>query len=404
VKALLLIVLCANAAGMLHAGFWDRDRPSADSLDAGIAILAGRFERPEPAFYEARLARILPELDRLPAEPGSPEHARKILDALPLFDDAAVSLARLGRFDECLALLDLKLMRISQVREQGRVLARTHELRALSNRAMGLYLRFRAADAPARADLEQARRALARVIELDRYHADAPFLLKLIDFHLQPPEWGSGLIVQPNLLGLPDSEQELARGPGTLARLQLHGAIVFLSRMIVHGGAWQDVDLTYALSLAYWLEGEVEESITAWLRVDELLGQGIESVITNPPAGLSRRMSSHLGVIQELRMQQQAFQEARHAAEQWVKRRNSFAAERMLAGDHPDENPAFWAGFALHPAPLPGEATETGEDQPLATRFILGGMAALALLMALMGLATFFLGRRHAPAPTIDEL
>jgi hypothetical protein len=102
--ALLALVLSLLATGSAHACLKDRDSDSlaaeARGLPEMVGVITGRFERNPPLFYEMRVKRVAAELA---ARPGD----------LPLYDDIAVALDRLGRDDEAVAWIEKKHTRIA---------------------------------------------------------------------------------------------------------------------------------------------------------------------------------------------------------------------------------------------------------------------------------------------------
>jgi hypothetical protein len=178
---------------------------------------------------------------------------------------------------------------------------------------------------------------------------------------------------------------------------------VHLARRVVHGGGWEDPDVFYALSLALWLQGRDDEAIAAWLRVNELVTAGGASRVGNAPApdALVREMGRHLGELADLETRQELYDKIRQAADQWVNRRNDFAAVRLQQGRHPDTDADFRAGFDT-PAPNPTSADDS--DAPINTGFVVAGIAAFFVLIAVLGGIAFFIGRRHPRPPTVDEV
>src|SRR3954467_13072739 len=89
----LLLGLPISVAACL----WDRDTPAdeAKGMPEVIAVLAGRFERNPPLFYEMRLARVTAYLQSHPED-------------LAAYDDAGVACDRLGRGDEAIAWMEKK--------------------------------------------------------------------------------------------------------------------------------------------------------------------------------------------------------------------------------------------------------------------------------------------------------
>lgn len=373
---------------------------AADSPDV-MSVIAGRFDRFEPAFFEARHDRIRQQLNDLPNPPLDDAQRRAVLEALSLFDEAAAALRRAGRFDDAIYLLDQKFLRIQQVRETSGVVARREEARMLSAKAAALLARFR--EAGAATDLQQARKMLEQALQIDRYDIAAQYALDEVRSLQEPPEWQPKMFPFPNLLGFSDYDMSLPRGPETLARTEHPGAIEYLAGRIVEDG-WHDVDAFYALSLALWLNGRDEEAITAWLRVSELIADGETTAVRNAPTGLARLMAEHIGEIPDAKRQQDLYRELRHHADNWVAARNEYAAAQLAQGRHPDTHADFWSGFRKPEPPVANNAQESEPEPPMATVFVFGGAAALAFLLVVLAGFTYYVSRRHPKAPTVDEV
>ncbi len=397
-----LCLLCLVSCAPLWAGIWDIDRPDDTALQDVIAIISGRFDRPTPDFYRARLDRTRPLIEALPSPPTDVDLPR-LLEALPLFDDAATALMRLGKFNDAIILLDRKVLCAQQVKALNTAQGRLHHIRALANKAACLHARFQRDGT--RDDLTLARITLRELLEMDTYNADAFFALEEVAWLLNPPTY-KGDFGQPfpNLLDFGYRQVTVTRGQGALAQFGRAGAIVHLCRRIVHGGGWQDVDVLHALSLALWVEGRDEEAITAWLRVNELLAAGATSRVLSGPANLPAAMAVHLGEMTNRATQQSVFNDIRAAAEAWVTERNAYAGTRIKQGQHPDTDPAFWSGFGATRLPQPGVPEPEPEAPPVSTPFVVGGLAAFLVMLFVMGAMALHIGRRHPKAPTVDEV
>jgi tetratricopeptide (TPR) repeat protein len=390
---LLPLALCLLTGIPAHAGFWDRDRPDDAHLEDMVRNIGGRFDQPTKDFYEARYQRLKPLL----ATTQPPQ-------SLPLYDDAAVALLRLGNFTDAIILLDRKTV---QAKTLTAAEAARAERTTLANKAACLLARYTAADGNDRRDLQQALQLLDRLLQKDPYDTDAEFARREVQWLLSAPEFSDvrgGMF--PNLLGITRDDLRVRRDAGALAQIGLAGAHIHLARRIVHGGGWSNPDLLYALSLALWVEGRDEEAITAWLRVHELVIGGSKSIVrhTLEPEVLAHQLRVHFGEIADLDTQQKLFREVRQAADQWVRERNEYAAGRIKAGRHPDTDPTFWHAFGETPIPRAGDEPPVTAEPPVSTTFVVGGVSALAVLLFVLGGFALFVGRRHPKAPTVDEV
>jgi len=402
----LCMVLCAPA----WAGLYDRDRPDDEALlEDVMSTLAGRFDRPPEGFWQARHDRALREINRLPNPPET-EHNDLAEGALPLFDDAAVALYRLGRYAEAIIMLDRKGIYVEHLRVQGFVAGHQHRHRTLATRAACLIARYRADGAAADAqDLIHAKALLERLAELDRYNVDARLLMLDVNWLMTPPAFDPDSDdLFPNLLGLTRADLRGNREPAALAALELGGVLPWLLRRVRYGDGWRSVDVTYALSLALWVAGYDEEAVTAWIRTAELIDSGASTEVRNAPATgvVSRRMARHLGAVEDLELHQRLFQEIRERNRAWHAERVEWINAGLAQGRHPDTDPHFWAGFGEAPPPKPGAEPDRPYGEPVffSTALVVGGMTALAVLFFVLGALALFISRRHPKAPTVDEV
>jgi hypothetical protein len=404
-----LACLCLLLAAPLGAVLHDRDRPG-DGLEGDVmGVIAGRFDRPPAEFYRQRHARLNRELRALPASPSDADRDA-LIAALPVFDDAVVALYRLDRVADALVLLGRKETYTEYLIRNGEPAAREHRLRSLTMRAALLVARYRA-DQPAgdESDLARAEAHLQRVLELDRYDLEAPLLQREIDWLRAPPEFApESEDLFPNLLGLRLADIPGAREPAALAALGLAGAPEYLLMRARHGGAWDSVDVFYALSLVLWISGRDEEAITAWLRAVEVADAGSRSEAANAPGAstLARRMGRHLGVVEDLELHQRLYREIRERNDGLHERRMVWLESGLAQGRHPDTHAAFWDGFDQPPPPRAGDdpGREYGEPAVISTALIVGGMTALTVLLFVIGGIALYVGRRHPKAPTVDEV
>jgi tetratricopeptide (TPR) repeat protein len=389
----LPLALCLMTCLPVYAGFWDRDRPDDTHLEDMIRNIGGRFDQPGTDFYQARYQRLKPLLATTEA-----------MQAMPLYDDAAVALLRLGNFTDAIILLDRKTV---QAKTLTAAEAARAERTTRANKAACLLARYTSSDGNDRRDLQQALQLLDRLLQKDPYDTDAEFARREVRWLLSAPEFSDvrgGLF--PNLLGITRDDLRVRRDAGALAQVGLAGAHIHLARRIVHGDGWSSPDLLYALSLALWIEGRDEEAVTAWLRVNELVIGEAKSIVRHAlePKVLAHQMRMHIGEIADLDTQQKLYREIRQAADQWVRERNEYASERIKAGRHPDTDPTFWHAFGEAPIPKPGDDPPVTPEPPVSTTFVVGGVSALAVLLFVIAGFAMFVGRRHPKAPTVDEV
>ena len=103
-KKLLLIALLPFCLSCL----WDSDTLAEEKEGRmnAIKIIVGWFDRYPPEYYQARLDRVLKEIEITP-------------EKLSLYDDAAVALDRLHRSSEAIALMARKNAMMSKLRDSG---------------------------------------------------------------------------------------------------------------------------------------------------------------------------------------------------------------------------------------------------------------------------------------------
>jgi hypothetical protein len=408
---LTLPLICLLVCAPLCAGIHDRDRPDYDALEDAVSVICGRFDRPPAQFFRVRHDNALSEINRLPTDPAAME-VDDIAAALPLFDDAAGALYKLGRFAEAIIVLDRKDVYVEHLFQQAYVVGTQHRVKTLSARAACLVARYRD-DGPAadRRDLERANAQLERLRELDPFHREARYMQREVRWLKDLPRFDPARDeVFPNLLGLDLDSLPESRDRDALAALGHTAAPYYLLRRARHGDGWRNVDVFYALSLVLWIAGRDEEAVTAWLRVSELIDAGATTEVAGAPAAanLVRRMGAHLGSIQDLELHQRLYQEIRERNNARLDSRNRWIEENLPRGLHPDTHPDFWSDWvdpeleidSTAPAPAP----EEDRSPFVSTAFVVGGLTALAVLVFVLAALAMFISRRHPSAPTVDEV
>jgi tetratricopeptide (TPR) repeat protein len=135
-----------------------------------VRNIGGRFDQPTNDFYETRYQRLKPLLA-----------STDIKQAMPLYDDAAVALLRVGNFTDAIILLDRKTV-------QAKLLTTAEAARAerttLANKAACLVARYTSADGQDQRDLQQALQLLDRLLQKDPYDTDAEFARREVKWHL----------------------------------------------------------------------------------------------------------------------------------------------------------------------------------------------------------------------------
>ncbi len=147
-RTLTTIALLLAFPLTLAACLWDRDTPASEAkgLPEVVAVLAGRFPRNPPLYYEMRLERVTDHLKSDPAD-------------LAAYDDAGVACDRLGRGDEAIAWMDKKKHELDR-RDPKSPDVKEHRYRYHAN--LGTFLVHRWAQSGPRSNEARRRQALAR--------------------------------------------------------------------------------------------------------------------------------------------------------------------------------------------------------------------------------------------------
>lgn len=336
-------------ATLLWACLWDSDtiRAEAKGIPEVVQIIAGRFERNPPLYYEMRLARAAA---RISAEP----------DDLEAYDDAGVSADRLGRGDEAIAWMERKAERLDAMKKAGIDAARVkdHGYRYLAN--IGTFYVHRwvraGADRENLADAERARDLIREAIALnpDAHFGREKYQLMAIEWLIAPPPEHEGW--PPLMVPL----AELRRDPG--------GAVKGLTGLVALGNAWESVDVFAALMQALILyDGRSVLADLARLRAEQLIDEGRRSfhpLGPDDPRELRRRLPSSPSMSRRYQDEALAsrFRALRAEADSWQAARTAFMIERLQVGRHPDTDPNFWDGYLDAGPPDLDEPDEEGTN------------------------------------------
>ena len=383
----LLLALPLSVAACL----WDRDTPSeeAKGLPEVVAVLAGRFERNPPLYYEMRLVRVTADLQSRPEDLGA-------------YDDAGVACDRLGRGDEAIAWMDKKRERLDRL-DGSRPEVKEHRYRYHAN--LGTFLVHRwvrlGGDRTKLDDVKRSRGEIAAAIEINpnAHFGREKYQLKAIEWIINPPG-AAGSTYLPNLLGLTPQPLGDLEDPKVA-----DDAVRGLAGLIVLGNAWESVDIFHALNIALqhdtlgyarsWEGGRNTLAYLAWLRCRELIDAGKSSMLPDAPKGEGlKSLLPRPNFVDAEGLLDPAFVKLRADADAWQTTRTAFMTKRLNAGRHPDTDPEFWHGYTERPAPgLPAISVAEYSKQRTARRerlslLVLIGLPALALASYLGILAT----------------
>jgi len=352
-----------------------------DSLEAEVTglpdaphVIAGRFERNLPLFYEMRVRRVAAELRASPAR-------------LELYDDAAVACDRIGRDDEALAWIEKK-RRLLERRNAGEKAVREHWYRYYAN--AGTFIAHRwlraGADRSKIGEMKRARDFIKKAIQLkpNAHFGREKYQLRAMEWIVAPPKVNpQGWF--PNFLNLDPDMGFVERSQ--LPRLGLSDAVQGLSGLIVLGNAWESVDVFNTLALA--LNADLKNGLAylAAKRRDELIDQGRGTLLSGAPTGetLKKRMFFLLSPrpLESSEQLDRFYRLLRDEAESYQTRRTAYMLERLKAGRHPDTDTTFWSQWHDAGPPSPAVIRSFWFRNPWA--------APLLRSFATVGIATIFL-------------
>lgn len=384
--AVATLLLLARPLG---ACLWDEDTLAAEAqgkIADVVHIIAGRFERNPPLYYEIRLKR---SAERIAANP----------DDLPAYDDAGVACDRLGRGDEAIAWMEKKAKRLDSAKP---VEGKPHELdehryRYLAN--VGTFWVHRwarnGADRSKIDEVKTARDFIAKAIALnpDAHFGREVYQLKALDWIINPVHHGASFL----LSGFLDPAD-----PANSTDATIRG----LSGLVALGNGWESVDIFNTLCQALARDGQRTSVATlAALRAQELVDAGrrsLDPAASTDPAELKRLLEASptggvTGGPRDKEAVKQAFAAIRAEADAWQKARLDFMRPRLEAGRHPDTDPAFWQGYAEAPPPsIPAvlDSVVTSRRGRAAVRRRGEAVAAVTALVVAVALPVSLLRRR----------
>ncbi len=330
----MILALLSLLARPADACLWDRDTLAVEEagLPEVLTVITGRFDRYPAAYYTLRLAAAQATLAQSP-------------DDLAAYDDAAVSLDRLGRSTEAIALMEAKAEVLARLGEDTE-----HRYRLLANQ--GTFYAHRWLSGGSEADLSQAIALIEAAIALNpdaHFGREAVQLQALRWFSSAPPlASAEDILTQPGLLGFEDwLHQTIAAVSRGEVAADLDRTIEGLTGLIVLGAAWESPDIHLELSRALYASGQSNLAWMARLRVVELLdaGQTFRQPTDLPVAAIravlleeSLQITAHGPAVSA------EYQARRAAAEAWRKERDAWMTARLATGRHPDTDPDFWTG------------------------------------------------------------
>ncbi len=345
---LVLIGLAVSAQACL----WDSDTAAAEASGMSdiVAVITGRFPRNPPLYYEMRLDRVTDHLECHPED-------------LEAYDDAAVACDRLGRNEEAIAWMARKRVQLDTL-DPSLPEVPEHEYRYHAN--LGTFSVHRwlrqGADRSRIAEVEQAREAIARALEInpEAHFGRERWQLCAIEWIIDPGEFSTWNDHLPNMMGREYEDIYCTQ----VDPEEAHEAVRGLTGLIVLGDAWESFDIFYTLTLALCCDSKGFEpgrnggrnslAYLARLRCVELIEAGHGSLVPDAPRGEALKAKLFRPDFVEETADSllgSAFDKHRREAESWQAVRTAFMVERLEQGRHPDTDPGFWVGYIEQPAP-----------------------------------------------------
>lgn len=349
--------------GIASACLWDHDTFAVEAAGKNdlVAVLAGRFERNPPLYYEMRLSHSLANLK---TDPGLLEE----------YDNAAVAAERLGQHNQAIQIIGRK---------------RTHMLPLPADKEgwyryyanLGTFHAHRAISLAAenlrQQDLKLADSEITKAIEIN---PDAHFGRER--YQLYAIRWLEG----PRTEALGDYVNSLEPRESSSSKSSAEKAIKGWSGLIRLGNAWESVDVWLALAQALDMRHDASLCQFARVRLSELEQDGKKSMAPGTEIEFfggepDDDIAENNKVI---------FKKLRRSADEWQRRRTEFMLARLKEGRHPDWDAKFWDGWDDEPkldVPSLGFLDRYHSLDPFA-RFllVLAGIIFIPILLFVEGL------------------
>ena len=315
---------------------WDRDTLAEEGKGRmnAIEIIVGWFDRYPPEYYQARLDRVLKEIQTTP-------------EKLSLYDDAAVALDRLHRSSEAIALMAQKKAMMSKLRESGQTAdLREHRYRYLAN--LGTFHVHDWIGRPKEirdSDLTSLQKAEELIEAAIAYNPEAHFgrekyqLLAIQWLQKTPEQIGNSGPMGPNVRKLEKEE--------------IDEALAGFLGMIKLGAAWESTDFFNIIAELLSAERSGTLSYLSDLRTKELEENG---AISLHPHSHLLEFQMYGGPDPERRKEvNEWYPLARKGADERQQSRWAYLRKGFSEGRHPDTDPDFWNAWTEHEFPaMPG--------------------------------------------------
>jgi tetratricopeptide (TPR) repeat protein len=325
-----MLCLVSSAAACL----WDRDtlEHEAQGVPDAMDIIAGRFERNPPLYYQMRLERVTALLQHEPMN-------------LSAYDDAAVACDRLGDDNQAISFMQRKAQQLGVANATDK---NDQQYRYEAN--IGTFYIHRWIRGGAhRENMGDVDEAIHHIGEALRINPNAHFgreryQLLAIQWIRNPDDmkWG---MAEYAAEGKNNGSEPAGNG----------NAIEGLSGLIALGNAWESVDVFYALGLSLRVEGRSTVAFLTEQRIDELIDKGAHSLY--PQQVSAERLKQYFSNLSSNVMQERKsgllanYKTLRASADKWQANRTAYMLERLQKGKHPDTDPNFWADYKEVPHP-----------------------------------------------------
>ncbi|MEZ5163273.1 MAG: hypothetical protein R2688_05890 [Fimbriimonadaceae bacterium] len=308
------VIACSLLAlfSLAAACEWDSDTLAQElrGMPDILGVIAGRFDRNPPLYYEMRLDRVSKEIGS-----GAKD--------LELFDDAGVACDKLGRPDEAIDWMEKKRAVLDGLNAPDS----EHEYRYYAN--LGTFYVHRWFKTQNRADLSDLKKGLAHLERGIEINPDAHFGREKVQVAL-----------------IKHMIWEFSGAEGTMPAVGVskEGMREGLIGIIVLGGAWESPDAWNWLMGTFPFEDSHIQYMIKW-RVEGLVESGKERMLERTPDLLDDGYS----MPEDEKETRTYYDSLRKNGEEFQRNRESFMMARLEAGKHPDTSQDFWDGYVETP-------------------------------------------------------
>lgn len=312
-KRAILVLVATLLAALGMACLWDSDTLAQEmkGMPELEDIIAGRFDRFPPEYYEERLKRI---------EAGLGETTL----SLGQYDDAAVACDRLNRFEEAIEWMHRKQEAMSRMKLSDQEQSE-HQYRTHAN--LGTFLAHQAL-ANKEPDLKLLKEGLAELEKGIAINPDAHFGRENVQIALiKDMIWELG-------------DRSTPRPQIDITTKKMREGLIGL---MVLGKAWE------SQKVWEWLLGSLREDDAHFahliqMRIKEINPSSKEPNLPAPLALPTRTIKDEDDATAH-------YHELRKSGKEWSKQRTEYITNEIKKGNHPDDNPKFWDGVKEVPRP-----------------------------------------------------